>query len=144
MKPTPKHAGWRKWWEAEDEPLYKPSIFLYVFWRLKICDISSIPNVKRPSDRRLKIRQYIRYQNKTYIYLFNQKKTWVGPSCPTFPMTWLFVPHCLYPTGGVQWAILRGENFMAIFTTLSVVISFSTDTLGIFATLVYVFTIRHT
>ena len=31
---------------------------------------------------------------------------------------------------------------MAIFTTLSVVILFSTDTLGIFATLVYVFTMR--
>ena len=29
---------------------------------------------------------------------------------------------------------------MAIFTTLSIVIWFSTDTLGIFATLVYVFT----
>ena len=31
---------------------------------------------------------------------------------------------------------------MASFTTLSVVISFSTGTLGIFATLVYVFTVR--
>ena len=31
---------------------------------------------------------------------------------------------------------------MAIFTTLSVVIWFSTGTLGIFATLVYVFTMR--
>ena len=31
---------------------------------------------------------------------------------------------------------------MAIFTTPSVVISFSTGTLGIFATLVYVFTMR--
>ena len=31
---------------------------------------------------------------------------------------------------------------MAIFTTLSVVIWFSTCTLGIFATLVYVFTMR--
>ena len=38
--------------------------------------------------------------------------------------------------------IVHGENFMAIFTTLSVVIWFSTDTLGIFATLVYVFTMR--
>ena len=37
---------------------------------------------------------------------------------------------------------LHGENFMAIFTTLSVVIWFSTGTLGIFATLVYVFTMR--
>ena len=36
----------------------------------------------------------------------------------------------------------HGENFMAIFTTLSVVIWFSTGTLGILATLVYVFTIR--
>ena len=34
------------------------------------------------------------------------------------------------------------ENFMALFTTLSVVIWFSTGTLGIFATLVYVFTMR--
>ena len=33
---------------------------------------------------------------------------------------------------------------MAIFTTLSVVISFSTGTLEIFATLVYVFTMRVT
>ena len=37
---------------------------------------------------------------------------------------------------------LYGENFMAIFTTLSVVIWFSTRTLGIFATLVYAFTMR--
>ena len=37
---------------------------------------------------------------------------------------------------------LHGENFMAIFTTLSVVIWLSTGTLGIFATLVYVFTMR--
>ena len=38
----------------------------------------------------------------------------------------------------------HGENFTAIFTTLivSVVIWFSTGTLGIFATLVYVFTVR--
>ena len=35
---------------------------------------------------------------------------------------------------------LHGENFMAIFTTLSVAICFSTGTLGIFATFVYVFT----
>ena len=32
------------------------------------------------------------------------------------------------------------ENFMAIFTTLGVAIWFSTDTLGIFATLGHVFT----
>ena len=38
--------------------------------------------------------------------------------------------------------IAHGENFMAIFTTLSVVIWFSTGTLGISATLVYVFTMR--
>ena len=38
--------------------------------------------------------------------------------------------------------ILHGENFMTIFTTLSVVIWFSTGTLGIFATLVHVFTMR--
>ena len=37
---------------------------------------------------------------------------------------------------------MHGENFMAIFTTLSVVIWFFTGTLGIFATLVYVFTMR--
>ena len=37
---------------------------------------------------------------------------------------------------------LHGENYMAIFTTLSVVIGFSTGTLGIFATLVYVFTMH--
>ena len=39
---------------------------------------------------------------------------------------------------------MHGENFMAVFTTLSVVILFSTDTLGIFATLVYVFTMHIT
>ena len=38
---------------------------------------------------------------------------------------------------GLNW-----ENCMAIFTTRSVVIWFSTGTLGIFATLVYVFTMR--
>ena len=36
----------------------------------------------------------------------------------------------------------HGENFMEIFTTPSVVIWFSTGTLGIVATLVYVFTMR--
>ena len=39
-------------------------------------------------------------------------------------------------------SFVHGENFMAIFTTLSVVIRFSTGTLGIFATLVYVFAMR--
>ena len=38
--------------------------------------------------------------------------------------------------------LLHGENFMAIFTTLSMVICFSMGILGIFATLVYVFTMR--
>ena len=38
--------------------------------------------------------------------------------------------------------IVHGENFMAIFTTLSVVIWFATGILGIIATLVYVFTMR--
>ena len=38
--------------------------------------------------------------------------------------------------------IVYGQNFMAIFTTLSAVIWFSTGTLGILATLVYVFTMR--
>ena len=37
---------------------------------------------------------------------------------------------------------MHAEYFMAIFTTLSVVIRFSTGALGIFATLVYVFTMR--
>ena len=37
---------------------------------------------------------------------------------------------------------MHGENFIEIFTTLSVVIWFSAGTLGIFATLVYVFTMR--
>ena len=45
----------------------------------------------------------------------------------------IFCAKCAY--------VHRG-NFMAIFTTLSVVIWFSTGTLGIFATLVYVFTMR--
>ena len=35
-----------------------------------------------------------------------------------------------------------GEDFIAIFSTLSVVIWFSKGTLRIFATLVYVFTMR--
>ena len=38
--------------------------------------------------------------------------------------------------------LLHEENLMAIFTTRSVVIWFSTGTLGIFSTLVYVFTKR--
>ena len=38
--------------------------------------------------------------------------------------------------------MVHGENFMAFFTILSVVIWFSTGTLGIFATLVYDFTMR--
>ena len=38
--------------------------------------------------------------------------------------------------------VVHEENFMAIFTTLSAVIWFSTGTLGIFSTLVYVFTMR--
>ena len=46
----------------------------------------------------------------------------------------------------IFWQIFRryvhGENFMALFTTLSVVIWFSTGTLEIFATLMYVFTMR--
>ena len=37
---------------------------------------------------------------------------------------------------------VHGEKFMAIFATLSVVIWFSTGTLGILATYVYVFTMR--
>ena len=37
---------------------------------------------------------------------------------------------------------VHGEDFMAIFTTLIVVIWFSTGTLWIFATLAYVFTMR--
>ena len=46
-------------------------------------------------------------------------------------------------SGTILWkAKMHGENFMAIFTTLSVVIWFSTGTLGIFFTLVYVFTMR--
>ena len=51
-----------------------------------------------------------------------------------FPRTW--------QKGIANNEIVNGENFMAIFTTLSVVIWFSTGTLGIFATLVYVFTTR--
>ena len=42
----------------------------------------------------------------------------------------------------VETANVHGENSMAIFTTLSVVIWFSTAILRIFATLVYVFTMR--
>ena len=42
----------------------------------------------------------------------------------------------------VNFTHVHGENFMAIFTTLSMVIWFPTGTLEIFATLVYVFTMR--
>ena len=38
--------------------------------------------------------------------------------------------------------IAHGENFIAIFTILSVVIWFTTSTLEIFATLVFVITMR--
>ena len=47
-----------------------------------------------------------------------------------------------FGSSGIVSASLHGENFMAIFTTLSVVIWFSTGTLGILATRVYVFTMR--
>ena len=40
------------------------------------------------------------------------------------------------PTNTRDWWKVHGENFIALFTTLSVVIWFSTGTLGIFATLV--------
>ena len=41
-----------------------------------------------------------------------------------------------------KYTVIHGENFMAIFTALSVVIWFSTGTLGSFAILVYVLTMR--
>ena len=45
------------------------------------------------------------------------------------------------PSGVIFFsAYIHAKNFMAIFTTLSVVIWFASGTLGIFATLVYVFT----
>ena len=44
--------------------------------------------------------------------------------------------------GSNYYHTVHGENVMAIFTTPSVVIWFSTSTLGIFATLIYVFTMR--
>ena len=44
--------------------------------------------------------------------------------------------------GNYCYIITHGENFMAIFTTRSVVIWLFTGTPGIFATLVYVFTMR--
>ena len=43
---------------------------------------------------------------------------------------------------GTHVIFLHGENHIAVFTTLSVVIWFFTGTLGVFATLVYVFTMR--
>ena len=73
MKPTLKHAGRKKQREAEDEPLYKPSIFLYLFLRLKICDISSILNVKRRLDRIVKIRLLFVIKIKLrYTYLIRK------------------------------------------------------------------------
>ena len=42
----------------------------------------------------------------------------------------------------VKSLMLHADNFMAIFTPLSVVILFSTGTRGVFTTLVYVFTMR--
>ena len=44
--------------------------------------------------------------------------------------------------GNIIYSIPHGENFMANFTTLRVIIWFSTGTLGIFATLVYDSTMR--
>ena len=48
----------------------------------------------------------------------------------------------LHDLASTSLPTVHGENFMVTFTTLSVVIWFSTGTLGIFATLVYVFTMR--
>ena len=42
----------------------------------------------------------------------------------------------------LNWQIIHGENFMVFFITLSMVVWFPTGTLGILATLVYVFTMR--
>ena len=44
------------------------------------------------------------------------------------------------PSG--KFPYTHGKNFMSIFTTLSVVIWFYTSTLGLYATFVYVFTMR--
>ena len=55
-----------------------------------------------------------------------------------FSMCIFKVIHFIFETSKT----VQGENFMATFTTLSVVIWFSTGTLGIFLILVYVFTMR--
>ena len=60
-------------------------------------------------------------------------KFWLNP--------WLQLNNIGYPSIVKLW-LLHGENFMAIFTTPSVVIWFSTGTLEIFAKLVYVVTMR--
>ena len=53
-----------------------------------------------------------------------------------------FNPDTENSINGTACFSVQGENFMAIFTTLGVVIGLSTGTLGIFATLVYVLTMR--
>ena len=65
---------------------------------------------------------YIRYQNKTYIYLLNQKRPELAQPAPRFLYNfahwatrkkiaeWLIVPHQAgwwYNERGVQWAILK-------------------------------------
>ena len=76
---------------------------------------SSMSNLKRRSDRIVKKNQYIRYQNKTYIYLLNQKRPqlahpaprylWLGSLCPT---VWFIAPH--------RWGTM---SHSAIFTFLT-------------------------
>ena len=58
---------------------------------------------------------------------------------PCVLLSWLDFPFFI---ANLFDRVIHGENFIAIFTTLSVVIWFSTGTLGIFATLVYIFTMR--
>ena len=72
---------------------------------------------------------------------------WCQIPCPYDPQNWrlgcLKEDPQIIPKKSCRFLIyLYGENFMAIFTTLSAVIWFSTGTLGIFATLVCVFTMR--
>ena len=91
------------------------------------------------------------------LHNFFIEKYWVPSDlCAAFGGAKKKLLHCWHDSGRLSsWnrkrkkcryiqycSILHGENFMAIFTTLSVVIWFSTGTLGIFATLVYVFTMR--
>ena len=72
------------------------------------------------------------------------KDTQHSPHDPTYTKLWEMGVRGPYFRGSffTRTFFPHGENIMEIFSILSVVIWFSTGTLRIFATLVYVFTMR--